>query len=173
MPETLTRDFGPVEYSPGEVFDFPLGLPGFPECRRFLTVRPNPAEALVVLQSLDRVEVAFLTLPADVLAPGYQFRMVEADRRLVEADRRLEEASNWLVKTGGEVTSGAILHVLFLLSLPEQGPATANLLGPVVLNPMTRQGVQAIRDDWRYGAAEPLEALLAGGRQRGREAVCS
>jgi flagellar assembly factor FliW len=160
MPEMLTRDFGPVDYSPEEVFDFPLGLPGFPDCRRFLTLRPQPEEALVVLQCVDRPEIAFLTLPADVLLAGYQLRMVEQD---------------WLVL--GSPTAGR--HVLVMLTLPEHGPATANLLGPVVLNPAARRGVQAIRDDHRYSAAEPLEALLgqmnqpARTAERQQEAVCS
>jgi len=142
MPETLTRDFGPVTYSPEEVFHFPLGLPGFTACRRFLTLRPQPAQPLVVLQSLDQVEVAFLTLPVGMLVMDYALQLVEQDRRVLGP-----HVEGW--------------HLLAMLSLPASGLATANLLGPLVLDPATRTGVQAIREDRRYGAAEPLDALLS------------
>jgi flagellar assembly factor FliW len=148
MPQLLTRDFGEVNYQAEEVFAFPLGLPGFPGCGRFLPIRPHLDGALVVLQSLDRVDLAFLTLPVEVLLPGYQLRMVEADRTALGAHE-----NQW--------------RTLVIVSLPADGPATANLLGPLVLNQATRRAVQAIRDDGHYGAAELLEPLLAA------EAACS
>lgn len=152
MPELLTRDFGAVPYTEEEVFDFPLGLPGFPACRRFLPLRAGADETWVVLQSLDRREVAFLALPVETLVEDYRLRMVDPDRVAL-----------------GPLAGG--LRTLAVVSLPPAGPATVNLLGPLVLNPATRKGVQAVRDDRRYSAAEPVEPLLA--RQRGtREAVC-
>jgi flagellar assembly factor FliW len=154
MPEIMTRDFGPVVYSDDDVFDFALGMPGFRDCRQFLTVRPDPASPLIVLQSLERPEVAFLTLPVEALAIRYELRMIEEDRRLIGAARRGE----W--------------HVLLMLTLPAVGVPTLNLLGPVVLNPVTRRGVQAVRDDHRYSAVEPAEALLAAA-ERQECAPCS
>lgn len=141
MPEIMTRDFGPVPYSEDEIFDFAGGLPGFPDCERFLTVRPNPDEPLVVLQSLERPEVAFLTIPLEALAGAYELRIREEDRRALGA-------------------APGSLYTLVIVTLPSQGAATVNLLGPIVLHPATRRGIQAIRDDNRYGAAEPFDLLL-------------
>ena len=143
MPEIMTRDFGPIRYSEAEVFHFAGGMPGFGDCLSFLTVRPDPAGPLVVLQSLERPEVAFLTVPVEALAIDYQLRMVEADVRALGA------------------TSTAGLHALVIITLPAHGPGTVNLLGPIVLHQGTRRGVQAIREDNRYRAAEPAEALLS------------
>jgi flagellar assembly factor FliW len=152
MQVLITRDFGPVSYAPEEVFDFPAGLPGFPECRRFLTLRPYPAEAWVVLQSLDRREVAFVTVPAETLVGDYELQIVAADLALLKA------GPSGFRRPKGRDYEG--LMALVLITLPETGPALANLLGPLVLNPAARRGVQAIREDLRYGAAEPVEELL-------------
>ena len=142
MPEIMTRDFGLVAYADDEVFHFTEGVPGFRECRRFLTVRPDATSPLIVLQALDNPEVVFLTVPASSLALGYDLKIVAEDRRAL-----------------GSI-SGDRLLALVIVTLPAQGAATLNLLGPIVLNPDTRRGVQAIRDDNRYGAAEPAEPLL-------------
>lgn len=155
MPEITTRDFGLVAYSHDEVFEFAVGLPGFRECRQFLTVRPDPASPLIVLQSLERPELAFLTLPVNALAIRYELRMIEEDRRAI----------------GAQTLEG--LHVLVILTLPALGVPTLNLLGPVVLNPETRRGVQAVRDDHRYRAAEPAETLLAAEPKESECARCS
>ena len=44
-------------------------------------------------------------------------------------------------------------HVLG--TIPKDQP-TANLLGPLVINPENRQAVQAVRDDAQYSVQHPL-----------------
>jgi len=154
MPQALTRDYGWAEYSEADVLDFPRPIPGFAHCRRYLTLRPRAGEPFVVLQSLDDDQVAFLTLPVETLVPDYRLRLVADDQRILAGD-------------AGTGVAGR--RVLVMMALSPEGEATVNLLGPVVIDVAARRGVQAIRDDARYQAAESVEALLAASQ----EAVCS
>jgi flagellar assembly factor FliW len=43
-----------------------------------------------------------------------------------------------------------------IVSVPEQGGLTANLLAPVVVNLKTRVGVQAVRNDAVYSHCRPI-----------------
>lgn len=143
MPEARTRDFGAVPYQDGDVIEFVRPLAGFAGEREFLMIRPRPDAPWIMLQSLRDAATAFLTLPAHLVAPGYEARLSTEDC----------DALGWR-----EAVPGAL--VLILIAAAPDGAATANLLGPVVIDPATRRAVQAIRDDRRYGAAEDLETLM-------------
>src|SRR5260370_6708331 len=66
-----TALFGPVDADEASAICFPAGLPGFETCRRF-TILPHPKQpALIFLQSLDRPELCFLTVPATWLRGDY------------------------------------------------------------------------------------------------------
>jgi flagellar assembly factor FliW len=153
MPQILTRDYGYAGCSEEDILEFPAGLPGFPACRRFVPLRPRAGEPFIVLQSLDEVSVAFLTLPVEMLLPGYELRILPSD----------------LVTLGGGPASR---RTLVIVSLSPGGETTVNLLGPIVIDTLTRRGVQAIRDDSRYGAAERIDAILLD-RSGQEAAVCS
>ncbi len=51
------------------------------------------------------------------------------------------------------------LTCLAILTVPEQGPTTANLAAPVLINPARNIAVQAIRSDRDYSHAHPLEQV--------------
>ena len=51
------------------------------------------------------------------------------------------------------------LIVLAVVTAPEQGAATANLLAPIVIDPRKRIGIQAVRLDSRYSHQQPLPKM--------------
>jgi flagellar assembly factor FliW len=70
--------------------------------------------------------------------PGYEMGLIQDDRELLglEGSRQPE--------------AGPEVLCLAILTAPPDGPPTANLLAPVVINLATRVGVQAVRADARY-----------------------
>ncbi len=62
----------------------------------------------------------------------------------------------------GQVTPHEVVS-LALLCAPEDGPLTANLLAPIVINIRTRVAVQAVRTDRRYSHQHPIQKLSIKG----------
>ena len=67
LPPTLVTRFGEVPLSDDRLIEFPAGLLGFADCRRYvLADLPGREAAFRLLQSVDEPELAFLVLPLDL-----------------------------------------------------------------------------------------------------------
>jgi flagellar assembly factor FliW len=139
-----TAHFGRITVDPAAVVEFPEGLPGFEQCRRFLPLNHPAADGLVFLQSLESPGLCFLAVPVQTLRADYRIAMTAEDLDLLRLPEDRPPA------LGREV------NALAILSLVEGQPPTANLRSPVVIHAATRRAVQAIRPDERYGCREPL-----------------
>ncbi|MBM3783538.1 MAG: flagellar assembly protein FliW [Acidobacteria bacterium] len=135
-----------VEYSDSDIFEFPCGLPGFEQEKRFLLMERPALRPVVFLQSLSNPELCFITLPARSVDPRYELNMAPDELNLLGLATE---------ETGACAES---LSCLAIVCLNGEGPATANLLGPVVLSRETRKGIQSVRDDRRYSALTPVGA---------------
>lgn len=128
----------PVEVIP-EIM-FVSGLPAFPEAHRFAIVRWGDDDSpFSLLRNLDDPELAFIVTHPLLFFPDYSPEIDD------------ETAA----RIGLEHAEDAI--VLVILTLGETpADATANLLGPVVINQRTREAVQAVLYDSRYTVHTPL-----------------
>ena len=121
---------------------FRAGLPGFPESRRFALVRWGANEGpYSVLVDLDDTDIRFLVAPPALFFPQYE---IELDDRSV-----------------GQLALGApdealVLMIVTLGEKPED--ATANLLGPIVINTSTREGIQVVLPEAGWSTKVPLLA---------------
>ena len=140
-----TAHWGPCAVDESSTIEFPEGLPGFEQCRRFVPLQHPEQEGIVFLQSLDRVGLCFLALPVQAVRPDYALALSEEDAAL------LGYPEGFRPQLGRDVLAMAIL------CLPEGEAPTANLVAPVVIDMRTRRAVQAIRPDRRYGCREPLQ----------------
>lgn len=145
MPLLRSDYFGTITYRPESVIEFPRGLPGFDDERRFVLIEQEINKPAVFLQSLARPELCFLALPAAAVVPGYEL-FLSADERAVLG----------LPDDGLPAADGALL-TLVLVSLGEGRPPTANLLSPVVIHCGRRVGVQSIPSESPYSHQHPLE----------------
>lgn len=145
MPTISTRQFGSMDFGDEDIFEFPNGLPGFEQERRFLCVERPALRPVVFLQSVDQPDLCFITVPAQSIEPDYQPAIALEELTLLGAAG---------ADTGYREQN---LACLAIVCLPAEGAPTANLLGPVVLSRETRKGVQAVRDDSRYSAVTPLQ----------------
>lgn len=144
--------FGPIDVDEQSVIEFPEGLPGFEQRRRFLPLQNGAPGGLVFLQSLEVAGLCFLALPVQVVRPDY---------RLLVGPEDLE-----LLGLSAPPAIGREVVALAIVSLVEGGEPTVNLRSPVVIHLETRRAVQAIRPDEIYQCREPLVEAAA-------EAVCS
>jgi flagellar assembly factor FliW len=147
-----TRYFGSVEFDKSSLLEFPEGLPGFEQERRFLMLRQPQNQPLAFLQSVDNPGLCFVTLPAHAACPGFRLSLNPEDLEALD------------LETGRQPAPGRDVLCLAILSFAENAPPTANLLAPIVVNLRTLRARQTLQAGSRYSLREPLPL---------REAACS
>ncbi|MDE3165489.1 MAG: flagellar assembly protein FliW [Acidobacteriota bacterium] len=150
MPVMQTKNFGTIEYAPDSELEFPRGLPGFDERRRFVAVRFVESDPLIYLQSIEDPGLCFITMPVLAVDPAYRLRLAGEDLNEIGLPGARQP------RIGEEV------FCLTVLSIRETGP-TANLLAPIVINLKTRRAVQAIAPEGGYSHQHellPAESLV-------------
>jgi flagellar assembly factor FliW len=140
----VTAHFGPIAVDESSSIEFPEGLPGFEERRRFVPLQNPQQSGLIFLQSLECAGLCFLALPVQSVRPDYALVL------------RPEDQETLGLPAEGTPVIGRDVVALALLSLVEGEPPTANLRAPVVIHMETRVAVQAIRPDQRYQCRELL-----------------
>ena len=121
---------------------FPDGLVGCPDWHRFVQVVDNDEDLPVaILQSLDDPTVQLLVTDPALLDPAYTVSLTPADQAFLDCS-----------------TSDKPV-LLCTLSVAADGSISANLLGPLVINPTTRRGRQVVLADSRYSTRQPVATL--------------
>jgi flagellar assembly factor FliW len=146
MPLIETKYFGTKTYDPESVFDFPFGLPGFEEEKRFVFIDLEEYAPLVFLQSLNRSSLCFLSLPVLVADPAYSLAISADDLASLGID------------PAQAAQLGPGMLALALVSLYDGSSATANLMAPIVVNVQKRRALQAIRMDRSYSHQHRISA---------------
>jgi len=144
MTEFASTHLGLIRYHDADLLHFPSGLPAFESERRFVAVRKEETAPFVFLQSLSTPDLAFITLPVECVAAGYEAVLTAADADVVGL--HAEAPAN----------NGHDVRCLVIVTVPDGGPATANLIAPVIWNRTTGAAVQAIRPEPGYSPSHPL-----------------
>ena len=117
----ISEHLGEVEWDPASELLLPGGLPGFEDERRMVAVEVPAQRPLVFLQSVEKPEICFVSLPVRTIQPDYEIVLSEDDKAALRiADDARPEI-------------GADLLCLALL-FPSEGRLEANLGAPVVVN---------------------------------------
>ncbi len=129
-----TTRFGTLEVERDLVITFPEGMIGFEKMRRFAVLHSDLQSAFRWLQSLDEPSLAFPVLSPGIFRSGYSPTIPDSDARFLGLDH----------------STPALVFVV--VTIPHGNPRemTANLLGPLVINPLTRRGKQVIVQDEGY-----------------------
>ena len=128
--QIVTTRFGSLDVADERVIHFPLGLLGFETQQRFVLIDSDEVAPLRWLQAVGTPELAFLVVEPDLFFPDYQVRLSADDRHVLELGP--EDAA----------------VVLCLVVIPDQPiEMTANLMGPLVMNPEKRLGKQVVLHD--------------------------
>jgi flagellar assembly factor FliW len=143
----VSADVSTLEATPVDIAEltFRRGLPGFPGQRRFTLVRWGDDDGpYSVLVDLDSPELRFLVAPPAVFFPSYEVELDDATVAALDLQ-----------------TADEALLLIIISATDRAENATANLLGPIVVNTRTRHAMQAVLAESGYGTRVPLLAAAA------------
>jgi flagellar assembly factor FliW len=128
----VSTSFGSFRVDRRDAVEFPAGVPGFEQCRRFVVLASDEIAPLRCLHSVDGPPASFLVVdPREVLA---QYRAV-----LSQTD---------LFRLGA--TDGTPLLWLAVVGFDDGGEPYANLRAPIVINPERMLGYQVMPHNSLY-----------------------
>jgi flagellar assembly factor FliW len=143
----LTKAYGEIDIEDRQRILFPRGLFGFEELRDFALFDATQ-EPFYWLQSLERVDVAFVLIDTHFFRPEYTPDVDPSE---------LEEIG---------ITSAEDMLVFTIVTIPEAAPRmTANLQGPVLVNRITRVARQSISTNPQWGVRHAIMDEIASARQ--------
>jgi flagellar assembly factor FliW len=145
-----TKAYGMVEVNEHQKITFPSGLFGFESLKDYVLL-DAAQQPFYWLQSLDEVNIAFILIDPFIFRPDY------------EMDINNEE----LLPIGITESEKAVIFSIVTIP-PDNGPMTANLQGPLVINRESRLGIQAVLTDSRWKTKHDIMAELASLKQEGR-----
>lgn len=132
--------FGTLSVEPSRIIEFPVGLAGFEDCKRFTLFHPEDEASdnprYFILQSLDDPTVAFNI--ADPGQMGFSFDVELSD----------EEIDLLQLKDPADAAVVVILRKDDFLK--GSASLTANLNAPLVLNLVARRGLQHVFGSLNY-----------------------
>jgi flagellar assembly factor FliW len=122
-----------TEVTERDLWDFPEGLIGLPDHRRFAVLPLPAAPPFRLLVSPDDPSFALVVVDPSALVPDYELTLASRELTpLVERDP-------------------SRLEILVPVVLPrDAAPLTLNLKGPIVLSGEERRGIQRVSPDERH-----------------------
>ena len=141
-----TRDFGVVEVEDDAIYEFPDGLYGFEDSKKFAIFQKAFEDiSFLYLQSVDDIDPCFLIFEPWDLHPDYQPVLTSEDMEACE------------VETIDD------LVFLVIATVPSSiRELSINIKSPVVLNPKTRKAKQVILKNPDYTVR--YQPFLSGGK---------
>lgn len=122
---------------PDRIIEFPAGLPGFENFRRFTLFHPELVEGnaprYFILQSLDDETIAFNIADPELFGFNYEINLSDEEAAALD----LADSSEAAV-------------VVVLVKDKISGELRANLKAPLVLNIRTRRGIQHVFSHLNY-----------------------
>jgi flagellar assembly factor FliW len=138
--KVATTRFGELDIDASRQIEFPLGLLGFPDFRRWILLQAGPESVFFWLQSLDAPELAFILVQPYQFFGDYQVRIQAEELRPIALDDLAD----------GEV---------FVICNRVGERITANLQGPLVFNARSRQARQVVLCDRHLNTRHELCVL--------------
>lgn len=120
------------------VVHFPDGLPGFEACERFLLYSSPETAPIRCLHSIEGPKATFLTIEAAEALGEFRHQLSAADTLRLEA-----------------VDQSRLLW-LAVVTVEDDGPVTANLRAPIVINLDKQVGFQIMPHQCIYPLRHPL-----------------
>jgi flagellar assembly factor FliW len=149
-----TKAYGEIDIEDRQRISMPRGLFGFEELRDFVLL-DAAQQPFYWLQSVERVEVAFVLIDPKFFRPDYT-----PDVDLAE----LEEIG---------ITDPEDTLVFSIVTIPPaEGRMTANLQGPVILNRRTHVARQCISANPLWGVRHGIVEEMAEARQAAKGPAC-
>lgn len=128
---------GAVEVSDDKVIEFPAGLPGFENSRRFVLLHEEGGDNNVfLLQSVDDAGVAFSLTGPEQLGITYEFPLTDDEVASLRLSRPEDAVVAVIVRKDDNAPANAGLR--------------ANFMAPLLINTRQQRGLQKIIDKFDY-----------------------
>lgn len=115
------------------IIEFPAGLAGFEELRRFSLFHPETSEGAApryfILQSLDDPNIAFNIADPELF--GFNYEIVLSDDEIAALDL-------------ADPSEAAVVVILVKGTTGGDAGVRANLKGPLIINTRARRGIQHV-----------------------------
>ena len=145
--KVLTKAYGEIDIEDRQRIVFPRGIFGFEDLRDFALFDAQQ-EPFYWLQSLERVEVAFVLIDPHFFRPDYT---PDVDRQ------ELEEIG---------IASAEDVLLFAIVTIPDAASRmTANLQGPIIVNRTSHVGRQSISTNPLWGVRHAIMDEIAHARQ--------
>ena len=141
MKFSSTR-FGTLEVSDDSILTFPSGILGFPDWTRYVILDHGTDAPFKWLHCIEEPSLAFVVL----------------DPVLFHANYRVEIPDDVLAEVKGTAADGLTLAVILTIPSEDPGRITANLRGPLLMNPTTRLCKQMVLSD-EYPTRYPVFSI--------------
>jgi flagellar assembly factor FliW len=126
-----TKAFGLIELDDKQKVTIPEGLYGFEDYQEY-AIMDAEQQPFFWLQSMQEKEVAFILINPFLFRKDYEVNIENEE----------------LADIG--ITSPEKALIFVIVTIPNDGPMTANLQGPIVINRENMKGKQAILSDIRW-----------------------
>lgn len=121
-----------VPINPETVLNFPQGLIGFEDSKRFSIFHEEGKPTVFWLQSLDDPRLMFSIVPPESIDVAYQIELSDADTALLQL-KNPEDAT--------------VVVILYRDAVEGQERINANTRSPLVINMASRTGMQKVLTD--------------------------
>lgn len=134
-----TTRFGQIEMTNEDLIEFPEGILGFANLRKFVLIDTATDEVFAWLQSCERAEIAFPVLEPEFFSSNYKFTLTKSDMEAL-AVKNLDR-----------------VKVFCVVTIPENPiDMTANLKAPILINVPERTARQCVLQDNNLAIREPI-----------------
>ncbi|GHV33625.1 flagellar assembly factor FliW [Spirochaetia bacterium] len=152
--KVATKAYGLVEADERQRISFPLGLLGFESLKEYILLDAE-RQPFYWLQSLEVEQLAFILINPFLFRTDYELDINDDELRNIGL-------------------SGPEAALIFsIVTIPSDGPMTANLQGPLIINRETRIGRQAILGDPRWKTKHDVMSELAAARHASEKPATS
>jgi len=136
---TQTSRFGQVQFQEEDILNFPEGILGFGELKRFVLVDDPTDEIFAWLQACDEASIAFPVLEPELFTENYKVTLSKTDMESIK------------------IPAGGKYRLFSIVTIPDDPTKmTANLKAPVVVNVAERLARQCVLQDNNLAIREPI-----------------
>ena len=150
-----TSRFGPVTLQGEDIIEFPEGILGFNDLRKFVLLDDPNDEIFAWLQSCEIPQIAFPVLEPELFSQTYQVALTKHDLEslgLPHQDTGTQKA---------DPTTPMRIRSFSIITIPDDPTQmTANLKAPIVINIEKRTARQIVLQDNNLAIREPIFAKL-------------
>jgi len=133
--EVLSKAYGPIEVDERQKITLISGLFGFEDLKEFVLM-DAPQKPFLIFQSTEDQNIAFILIDPAFFRKDYQPNINKSDLEQIGIDE--------------DNVAQALTLAVVTIPKDQQGPITANLQGPLVINRETRVGRQFIAQDAQW-----------------------